>query len=243
MAGLKCSTLKKGKLLMRFRQFAAAVLILYVLAVTALPAFSDQGDLVSDDELQPLLEKIETNFSTINTLKTMLSQEKQIPVFSEKVISKGFCMFKSPDKLRLEFTEPFKSCLIVDGNRVFKYEYLNGAWKKLTIGNKDILLMVMGNIASWLKGHFKDGQIYDLSAWKKETLVIKLTPKSDEFKRFISSFELGLNPDLDTLDYIVINEGKQSTTRIQFYNDMQNVDIPDSIFEGNKNEPVPVSKW
>jgi hypothetical protein len=45
-----------------------------------------------------------------------------------KVLSKGFCIFKSPDKLRLEFTEPFKSSLIINGNRVFKYEFFDGAW-------------------------------------------------------------------------------------------------------------------
>lgn len=215
--------------------------ILFVAAVTCTAAA--QSGQISDKDLQELLEKVETNFSGIQTLKTMMIQEKSIPVFTDKVISKGFCIFKTPDKLRLEFTEPFKSSLMVDGNKVMKYEFFDNTWNKIESGNQDILLMVMGNITSWLKGRFKDPTLYEIGAYKNDKIKIRLVPKAAEFKKFISSFEMGLNNKLDGLEYIIINENRNSVTKINFYNDIKNSQIPDSVFQGSENRPSAVSQW
>ncbi|MCF6248085.1 MAG: outer membrane lipoprotein carrier protein LolA [Desulfobacula sp.] len=230
---------------MRFRTFC----IMFVLGCAALLIFIPVSVIATEinsipaDRLNLLLENIENNFSKIKTLKTMLIQEKSIPVFSEKIFSKGFCIFKSPDKLRLEFTQPFKSSLIVNGNHISQYEFFDGTWQKLSTGNKEILLMIMGNITSWLKGKFKDPKLYKISAFENEKMTIVLTPKADEFKKFITSFELGLNNKLDGLEYIIINETKNAVTKIQFYNDQVNTKISDTIFQGTKNGPTKVSQW
>ena len=101
----------------------------------------------------------------------------------------------------------------------------------------------MGNITSWLQGRFNDQNLYKISASKNENVTIVLIPKADEFKKFITSFELGLNSTLDGLDHIIINEKKNTYTKIQFYNDEINTKIPDTLFRGKENAPTPVSQW
>jgi len=122
-----------------------------------------EGQL-EDTRLSELLDKIETNFGQIKSIKTQLIQEKNIHIFAETVISKGFCLFKTPSKLRLEFTEPFRSVLIVNGKHVAKYEYFQDQWQKLDSGDKQVMLMIMKNITSWLQGKFRDTDIYEISA-------------------------------------------------------------------------------
>ncbi|MEN8210355.1 MAG: outer membrane lipoprotein carrier protein LolA [Thermodesulfobacteriota bacterium] len=228
---------------MRFKIVSIVIIFTYAVLLTVTPVSANQDLLIPEDQLNQLLIDIENNFSEIKTLRTMLKQEKNIPIFSEKILSKGFCIFKSPDKLRLEFTEPFKSSLIVNKNQVFKYEFFDGSWHKLSTGNKEILLMIMGNIASWLKGRFNDAKLYKISASKTENVTIVLIPKAEEFKKYIASFELGLNSTLNGLNYIIINEKKNTYTKIQFYNDERNVKVPDTLFQGEKNTPTPVSQW
>lgn len=209
--------------------------------ITSLSAIEPKP--IPDDQLNRLLENVEKKFSDIKTLKTMLVQEKNIAVFSETVISTGFCIFKSPDKLRLEFIEPFKSSLIINHNQIFKYEFFNGKWQKLDTGNKEIMLLIMENIKSWLQGRFKDPDLYEICAFKNKNMTILLTPKAREFKKFISSFELGLNPEMNGLDYIIIRETKNNYTKISFHKDTVNKQIPDIIFEGTADTPYPVSQW
>ncbi len=205
--------------------------------------FAFEPKPVSGEQLNLLLENIEENFSKIKTLKTMLTQEKNISFFSETIISTGFCIFKSPDKLRLEFIKPFKSSLIIDNNQIFKYEFFNGNWQKLDSGNKEIMLLIMENITSWLKGKFKDPDLYEITAFKNKNITFLLTPKASEFKKFIQSFELGLNSEMNGLEYIIIHETKKDYTKIRFHNDEINKKVPDIIFDGTHNKPYPVSKW
>ena len=207
------------------------------------PLFAIESKPIPDNQLNQLLENVEKNFSKIKTLKTLLTQEKNIALFSEPIISTGFCIFKSPDKLRLDFIEPFKSSLIINGSQIFKYEFFHDNWQKLDIGNKEMMMLIMENITSWLKGKFKDPDLYEISAFKNKNTIILLTPKANEFKKFISSFELGLNHEMNGLEYIIINETKNNYTKIQFHNDEINNEIPDIIFEGSKDKPHPVSQW
>ncbi|MCA1792559.1 MAG: outer membrane lipoprotein carrier protein LolA [Desulfobacteraceae bacterium] len=192
-----------------------------------------------------ILDKIENNFTTVRTLKTKLEQEKNIPVFSETIISKGFCIFQRPDRLRLEFVEPFQSVLIVDGKKVTKYEFFDGQWQKLSPGSADILLKITGNITSWLQGRFRDPDLYKISAVRNENLTVKLIPKAAEFKQFIRSFELGLNKSLDSLEYIVITENNEAEafTRIRFFNDVKNDVIPETVFRDSDTVPSKIPTW
>lgn len=198
-----------------------------------------------ESELNTLLDTIENNFTTVRTLKTMLEQEKTIPVFPEAIISKGFCIFQRPDRLRLEFIEPFQSVLILDGKKMTKYEFFDGQWQKLTPGSADILLQITSNITSWLQGRFRDPDLYEISAVRNENLTIKLVPKAAEFKRFIRSFELGLNKTLDGLEHIMITENDEAEafTRIRFFNDVKNDDIPETVFRSSDSVPSKVSIW
>jgi outer membrane lipoprotein-sorting protein len=227
--------------------FSKITRIFFILVIASLfmlaPVYATQLKPVPEDHLKALLEKIEDNFSGIKTLKTLLTQEKNIAMFSEPVISNGFCIFKAPNKLRLEFTKPFKSSLIVNGNQVLKYEYFNGEWQKLDSGDKEILLLIMDNIASWLRGQFKDTDLYDIKAFENENLKILLVPKAKEFRKFIASFELGLNREMNGLAYIIINETKNNYTKITFHDDEMNTDIPDMLFEDNADKPHPISQW
>ena len=207
------------------------------------PLFAIESKSIPDNQLNQLLEDVEKNFSKIKTLKTLLTQEKNIALFSEPIISTGFCIFKSPDKLRLDFIEPFKSSLIINNSQIFKYEFFQDNWQKLDIGNKEMMLLIMENITSWLKGKFKDPDLYEICVFKNKNTTILLTPKADEFKKFISSFELGLNHEMNGLEYIIINETKNNYTKIQFHNDEINKEISDIIFEGSKDKPHPVSQW
>ena len=222
---------------------AIFLILTSVILFAVTPLFAITSPPVSDNQLSLLLETIEKNFSKIKTLRTLLTQEKNIALFSETVISTGFCVFKSPDKLRLEFLEPFKSSLIVNGNQVFKYEFFNGRWQKLETGDKEMMLLIIENITSWLKGRFKNPDLYKISVFKNKNITVLLTPKADEFKKFISSFELGLNSEMNGLEYIIINETKNNFTKIRFHNDDINKEIPDTVFDGSNDKPSPVSQW
>jgi len=223
----------------------AMVLAVSLWAFPPLPAGAagEEKTFFTSEQLDQLLTTTEKNFGTIATVKTRLTQKKKLSVFSEPIVSKGFCLFKAPDKLRLEYTQPFKSSLIVNSGRIFKYEFYQGRWQKLNPGNREIMALVMENITAWLRGEFQNSEVYEIKAFTGKKATILLVPRHDRFKAFIQSFELVLNSRLNGLDAIRINETGEDFTHIVFHDEVINQAVPDALFSGNDQAPQPVAKW
>ncbi|MCG8632906.1 MAG: outer membrane lipoprotein carrier protein LolA [Desulfobacterales bacterium] len=206
---------------------------------------------MSKDRLAAVLEEARKEFGKIKTLKTKLTQEKNISLFAVPVVSQGLFLFKTPDKIRFEFLTPFQSALIVNQKRISKYEMVNGQWKRLGQGDQRIAGIILEHMAAWMKGDFNHGNLYRVSG--KHTpgttpehpgaVTLILTPKAEEFRAFIRAFELGINKDLNRLDYIVIREKDEDFTKIAFLDDRINRPLDDLFFTGTDLGPVSVPPW
>jgi outer membrane lipoprotein-sorting protein len=169
---------------------------------------------------------------------TEFLQEKHLEIFTEVVKAKGRCIFQSPDRVRFEFTEPFKSVLIVKDGKVTKYEFLEGKWQKLEPGQQQVILMVLGHITSWIRGRFAEKKdIYEIAVEKADNTRIILSPKNEKFREHIRSIELLLTKEEKGLKQIIIREPGGDYTQITFINEKQNIDIPAAVFDGSGPEP------
>jgi hypothetical protein len=218
-----------------------------VILNTALASETQQS--IPPDRLAAVLEEAREEFGKVNTLKTKLTQEKNISLFAAPVISEGIFLFKSPDKIRFEFHTPFQSALIVNQKKIFKYEMVKGQWNTLSQGDQKIAGIILDHMAAWVKGRFNHGDLYRISgkyipgASRPGAITLILTPKADEFRQFIQAFELGINKDLNRLDYIVIRETDKDFTKIAFHDDRINLPLDDLLFTGSANGPPPVPQW
>ncbi|MCA1794196.1 MAG: outer membrane lipoprotein carrier protein LolA [Desulfobacteraceae bacterium] len=200
------------------------------------------------EKLEAILETAENNFSDVQTLKAKLIQEKNISLFSEPVISEGFFLFKNPDKIRLEFTTPFKSALFVNKDQFYRFEEIKGEWKAMSSGDKKITRIMLDHMAAWVKGRFNKDGLYRISGKylfgnKPENpaaIILILEPKAVEFREFIRAFELGINADINRLEHITIRESEQDFTHIEFYDEQINMPIENNLFAPGKQGPVPV---
>ena len=195
---------------------------------------------LSPDEQERFLKLVEGNLSTIRSLWTEFLQEKHLEIFTEVVKAKGRCIFQSPDRVRFEFTEPFKSVLIVKDGKLSKYEFLEGKWQKLETGQQQIILMVIDHITSWIRGRFAEKQdVYEIAVEKGDNTRIILSPKNEKFREHIRSIELVLTKEEKGLKQIIIREPGGDYTQITFINEKRNIDIPAAVFDGSGPEPRP----
>lgn len=219
-------------------------------------ADQSQFSSIPDDRLDDILGDTEKNLGRIKTLKTLLTQEKHLSLFAEPVISTGVFLFKAPGKIRLEFFEPFKSILMVSGNKLFKFEEFNGQWQKLPQGNEKMMEIVLDHIGAWVNGRFNQGDLYEITGKYRSgdlnlddfnndqrAFALILEPRAAEFKKFIQAFELGINSSMDRLDYIIIRESGEDYTKISFYQDLINTPVEDVYFDGKNTPPLPVPEW
>ena len=195
---------------------------------------------LSPDEQERFLKLVEGNLSPIRSLWTEFLQEKHLEIFTEVVKAKGRCIFQSPDRVRFEFIEPFKSVLIVKDGKLSKYERLEGKWQKLETGQPQIILMVIDHITSWIRGRFAEKQdVYEIAVEKSDHARIILSPKNEKFREHIKSIELVMTKGEKGLKQIIIREPGGDYTQITFINEKRNIDIPAAVFDGSGPEPRP----
>ncbi len=221
-------------------------LLFLVLLLIPLPApGSDKTSAeLSRKELDALLLRAEENFGSITSLKTRFIEEKHLSFFKDPVVTRGFCLFQAPGNIRFETTEPYRSILIVQGKKVAKFESEEGNWKKIPQGNTDGLLMVIGQIRSWLKGQFRDAEnLYHIKASAGEQAVITLTPRDPRFRKMLRSIEIALKPGETGLSYILLNEWEKDFTRISFLEDRLNPKLSPDLFRTDLIPPTPLAAW
>lgn len=208
---------------------------------------ANEPRLISQNSLQTILSTVGKNLGRISTLKTKLIQEKNIALFSEPVLSEGILLFKSPGDIRFEFFTPFQSILLVDGQKVSKFEMFNGKWKQMDSGSKEMMGIILDHIAAWVKGQFNRDNLYQISGryrqGRNDGFTIILEPRAEGFKKFIQAFELGVNSDMDRLDYIIIRELENDYTKISFFDERINIPLDDIYFSGDGKPLSPVPQW
>lgn len=198
---------------------------------------------LAKDELEAVLKQVEEECGKIQSLSTDFVQEKHISIFAAPIEARGVCIFQSPGNIRFEFSEPFKSVLIVKDGAVTKYEFIEGGWKRLETGDQQIVLMIIDHITSWLKGRLRDkDEIYEISGETSGTISLILTPRAEGFRKHIAAIELGMREDRRGIKFIVIREPGEDYTRITFMNERQNLKIPEEVFNTSGPEPMPVGQ-
>jgi outer membrane lipoprotein-sorting protein len=196
---------------------------------------------LSADELDKLLTVIEKELGTIKSLKTEFIQEKHLSIFSDIIKAKGICLFKAPDLVRFEISEPFQSSLVARQKKVAKFEMIKGKWQKLKLPSRDIILMVTKQIATWLRGRFRDKNgIYDISATVGKDTTIVLIPKDKNFRKNMSAIELVLAKNKKHIAAVRLLEAGGDFTIMKFIKQQRDIELPDEIFSTSGSAPTKI---
>lgn len=209
-----------------------------VLAATMLASLSlssvEAANPVAD--VNALKTKMQSSVSKISSIQSDFTLEKYLSAMSSTMKSSGKFYYKKDDKVKLEFTIPFKQNLVMNGNKLMMES--NGkpvvmdATSNPMMGElkKVISACMSGNIANmgsnYKMEYFVDGSNY----------LIEITPLSADIKKFAERVDLYL----DSSDFTVIkmrmteamkpNQKRNDYSEYVFSNKKTNTEIADSIF-------------
>ena len=88
-------------------------------ALSFLPLSAQQGGALPADKAREVMQKLTRTASEIKSMQCSFVQTKTSALLVEDAVSKGKMAFRSPDRLRWEYTEPYSNVLIVRGDSVF----------------------------------------------------------------------------------------------------------------------------
>ncbi len=200
---------------------------------------ASQPRILTDAELDELLGELSTKLGKLKSIWAVFDQTKHLAILEKPLLAEGVLLFASPDRIRFEYTRPFRSVSITVSNHVTRYDQFSGSWR-LIKSPQPAMQKVVQQIASWMRGRFdRHKGLYIISAVHKagETMLI-LTPRSKKFRQFIQRIKLTLSQDRMSISEVTIMENARDSTRIVFTQQLKDVSLPERAFETDPDGPA-----
>lgn len=206
-----------------------ANLVIVFLMISCIINAQEKGfkEISNAEKVKAELTKLTENTKTI---QSHFVQEKHLSFLSENIISKGGFLFKSPNQLRWEYSEPFeyiivfnnKNILIKDENKISTFD---------TESNKmfsEINNMMIGTIQGNL---FTDNERFAAKYFENSTqYLLELEPKLPEMKSMLKQILIYIDKSDISVSKIKMIESSDDYTSIEFVNRKLNQDIDNNIF-------------
>ncbi|MBS1598024.1 MAG: outer membrane lipoprotein carrier protein LolA [Bacteroidetes bacterium] len=165
----------------------------------------------------------------INTIQSDFTQEKNLSMLSEKILSKGKFWFRKESLVRMEYNQPFKYLMILNNGKV----YIKDAQKENTVAaSSNKLFRQINNIMiDCMKGSALSNPDFVSRIFEgAQSYLVELTPTSKNLKDFFQHINIVVDKKDFTATNIEMYEPGGDNTIIHFNNKQLNATIPETLF-------------
>jgi outer membrane lipoprotein-sorting protein len=190
-------------------------------------SFSQSYKMVKDTLL--LKQKIESMSKSTTSIESDFTQEKNLSMLSEKIISKGHFVFKKENLLRWEYNSPSKYLIVINKEKVVikdekkttKYDMnSNKVFKEI---NDIMLSCVQGTI-------FKSNKFKTSYFENEKFYKLELLPQVKNMKETFKKINLYFDKNVTSVFKIEMVEGNEDLTSLVFTNKKINAPVVQNIF-------------
>lgn len=182
-------------------------------------------------DVDAVLRKIQERVATIETISSSFTQTKHLSMFDGDLVSTGKFLFGKPDRLRWEYLTPMVSGFALDGKKGLSWEGTTGTRKEFSLRSDPIMGVVAKQLLAWASFDLEQlSQQYSIELAGDAPTALKLTPKSNVVRNFLTDLVIEFSQSEDTLKQIELHEKGGDFTRIIFENTVVNGPISAKLF-------------
>ncbi|HNU86733.1 MAG TPA: outer membrane lipoprotein carrier protein LolA [Ferruginibacter sp.] len=179
------------------------------------------------------LAKFKTEFSVITqkttSVKSDFTQEKNLAMLSEKIISKGNFWFKKDSRVRMEYNQPFKYLMILNKDKV----YVKDGQKENKVSTRSNKLFQQINkiMIDCMQGTMLSNTDFNTRVFEnRNSALVELSPVTKGLKELFRSINVIVDKKDFSVSSIEMKELSGDNTIIRFTNKEPNANIPDTLF-------------
>lgn len=163
------------------------------------------------------------------SIRSDFTQEKNLSMLAEKVVSKGVFYFKKPNMVRLEYTQPFKYLLVMNNGKATIKD--DSKTTQLDMHKTKIFQQVNNLIVDCVQGSALNNSNFQVKISENATqLRMDMKPLAKGLKEFFSDIIIFIDKTDYSVNKMQMNELSGDNTVITFSNKKINGDIPDAVF-------------
>ena len=203
--------------------------ILYFCFCSNLVIGQDFKPVANFDKVQA---EINQTAESIKTIKSNFIQEKQLSFLTESIKSEGFFRYKKENRLRWEYTQPFKYLILFNGNEVVIKDGNNT--NVFDAGSNALFKQINDLMLGAVKGDLgKDKDFaFTLNESSKQYQLL-LKPTNDNMKKYVAGVEIYFEKTDLAVSSIKIIESTGDFTKITFHDRKFNEPIDEKTFTSN----------
>ena len=176
-------------------------------------------------------ESIRLAARDVRTVQADFVQTRTVRILTRPIVSRGRLVYRRPDDLRWEYTSPIRSVLLLRGGSVERYIHRDEGIVRDSSAKLDAMAAVVREINIWLSGDFSASKTFRPTLVRSDRAMnVELLPIDPSMRSIISRIELRLGKKAGTVERVVIDEGSEGATRIDFTGVRINEGVTDADF-------------
>lgn len=206
------------------------ILLIALVIITALTAKAQYAGYNAVADLDKFKAEFAAATQKTGSIKADFTQEKNLSMLSEKIISKGNFWFKKDSRVRMEYTTPFKYLMILNKDKV----YVKDGTRESRVSTRSNKMFQQINriMIDCMQGTMLSNTDFKTRVFENRSgALVELTPVSKGMKEMFRS----INVVVDKKDFSVLSIQMQElsgdNTIMRFTNKELNASIPDNLFD------------
>jgi outer membrane lipoprotein-sorting protein len=200
-----------------------------VICLTALFATITQAAPLTQDEINDLVQRLETVYQNRTSLQADFREERHVAILKEPVINQGKIWFTPPDKIRREITGNSPSTTVIDGKKMTIYYPNLKTAEQYDLVKRPIIRQSLEALTAGLNFQ-RVADYYNIEGTKEgNSYVVTLIPKTAAIRRLVKSLTLTMQTDLtpEKVDF----ESPRGERVFINYSDVKRDPVPDSEYD------------
>jgi outer membrane lipoprotein-sorting protein len=203
---------------------------LIYLIMIAVPAICNAQDLSPMKDVAGFRDRLEKMSADVTTISSDFIQEKNLAVFSEKIISKGHFVYRNDNKIRWEYTSPYRYLIIINNDQL--YTSTEGNSKVYDIQANRMFQEMNKFMSSFIRGDIlRNEKDYTPQFFENTShYYVKLTPVSTRVQQMLTGIDIWFDKNDFSVAGIRLTEPGDDYTKIDFTNRKLNTEITGEKF-------------
>lgn len=177
-----------------------------------------------------VISKINKAASGLRSMSCSFVQTKHLSLLSDKMVSEGKMTYSRPDKLRWEYTTPYRYLFIFNGTKVYvgnksRKDVIDTGSNKLF---KEVARLMMSTVTGTALSNPADFTTSVADSGSKWEVTLK--PKKKEMRGMFSKIILSFSKSDLMISEITIHEKNNDRTNIRLKNISSNTPVNETLF-------------
>lgn len=204
------------------------IIFLFLYLGVLITASAQNGfTLVKDEAL--VRQKFAEIPKKITSIKSSFVQEKNLSALSDKLISKGFFYFEKENKVRLEYTSPFKYLMVMNNGKMLIKD--DAKTSKVDLRSNKIFQSVNRIMTDCVNGTALTNPDFSTKVFESSTQYkLEMTPIGKGMKDFFKVIYIFIEKKDYSASRLELHEKSADNTIITFQNKELNKPLVASLF-------------